>query len=185
VKPRLGLIWAAFAWLVSGAPAISRAPDIGWPEAVGRLAGERSKATTCAASFKQYADAQQMPQGQLTYGAAKAGYDAVIAGLETALGEGESPEGLPGLEADLERGALALGQFCKMANDALPESSGQKGIVEDIVKAAVEPVIGALKDAVSALYNDHRNDQALVRETIKTRLEAARWPSFVDIKTGE
>jgi hypothetical protein len=71
-------ILTALALLVSTAPGISLA-DIGWPEAVGRLAGERLKAETCASLFKEYADKQQIPQGQLAYGEAKANFDAVIA----------------------------------------------------------------------------------------------------------
>jgi hypothetical protein len=186
MKPKLWRVWAALALLVVVPPGISRAEDIGWPEAVDRLAGERSKAETCAASFKQYADAQQIPKGQLAYGAAKADYDAVIAGLVTALGEGETPKGLPSLEAELERGASALGQFCQMTSDVLPNSAGQKGVVEDIVKGATEPVIGALKEAVSFLFKYYFVEpDALKRDTIKTQLEAAKWPNFAEIKPSE
>src|SRR5207245_111106 len=46
--------WIALGLLIPIVPGISRAADIGWPEAVGRLAGERSKAEACAASLKAY-----------------------------------------------------------------------------------------------------------------------------------
>jgi hypothetical protein len=39
MRPGLTLILTALALLVSIAPEISRAAEIGWPEAVGRLAG--------------------------------------------------------------------------------------------------------------------------------------------------
>ncbi len=181
-----GQLWTSLALFISIAPGISRAADIRWPEAVDRLVGERSKAETCAASFKEYASAQQTPKGQLAYGAAKADSDAVIAGLETALAQGETPKGLPGLGAELERGASALGQFCQMTSDVLPNSAGQKGVVEDIVKGATEPVIGALKEAVSFLFKYYFVEpDALKRDTIKTQLEAAKWPSFAEIKPSE
>jgi hypothetical protein len=80
-------------------------------------------------------------QGQMVYGEATANFDAVIAGLVTALTEGGNPKSLPGLQTDLEHGATSLGKFCKMASDLLPSTSGRKGVVADIAKAATEPLI--------------------------------------------
>jgi hypothetical protein len=167
------------------APGISRA-DIGWPEAVGRLAGERSNAENCAAALKGYGDKQQVSRGQLAYGEAKANFDAVINGLITALTEGGNPKSLPSLKTDLELGASSLREFCKMASDLLPSSSAtNKGILDDIVKGAIQPVIDALSKGVAAIYNNHRNDNALSRETIKTQLEAAKWPNFAEVKAAK
>jgi len=56
-----------------------------WPEAVGQIAGQRTKAETCVALIKRYGDDAQIARGQLTYADAKADFDAVIAGLITAL----------------------------------------------------------------------------------------------------
>ena len=53
----------------------------------------------------------------------------------------------------------------------------------ELVTDLIEPAVQALSEAVAAIYNDHRNDNALTRETIKTQLEAARWPSFVETKS--
>ena len=47
-----------------------------------------------------------------------------------------------------------------------------------MVKAAVEPVINALSEGVAALYNNHRKDDTLTRQTIQTQFEAAKWPDF-------
>jgi hypothetical protein len=128
-------ILTTLALVISIAPGISRAADIGWPEAVGRLAGERSKAETCAAVLKGYGDSEQVSQGQLAYGEAKANFDRVIAGLIAALTEGENPKSLPSLETDLEHGAAGLGNFCKMVSGLLPSASGRKGVLADIAKA--------------------------------------------------
>src|SRR5450631_1899099 len=88
MKPGLTPVWIALAWFVSSVPGISQEADIGWPEAVGRLAGERSNAETCAALLKGYGDPQQIAQVQLAYGEVKANFDGVIAGLVTALTDG-------------------------------------------------------------------------------------------------
>jgi hypothetical protein len=138
------------------APVLGQTAHIGWPEAVSRLAEERSKAEICVASLKGHGSQEQIAQGRLAYGTAKADFDGVIAGLITALAEGENPKSLPTLDAKLTKGATSLGQFCKSANDLVPKGSGQKGVLDDLVKAAVGPVIKALSDGVAALYTDHR-----------------------------
>ena len=56
-------ILTALALLMLIASGVGRAADIGWPEAVGRLAGERSKAETCAALLKGYGDQRQISRG--------------------------------------------------------------------------------------------------------------------------
>ena len=179
-------ILTAFALLILSEPGIGWTADIGWPEAVGRLAGERSKAETCAALFKGYADKQQISQGQLAYGEAKANFDTIIAELITALTEGEIPKSLPSLETDLEHGASSLQKFCKTVSDLLPSTSGRnKGVLADIAKGAIQPVIDALSEGVAALYNNHRKDDALTIETIKTQLEAAKWPNFAEVKAAK
>jgi hypothetical protein len=121
----------------------------------------------------------------LAYGEAKANFDGVISGLITALSEGGNPKSLPSLETDLEHGASDLGKFCKTVNDLLPSSSGQKDVIADIVKDAIQPVIDALSEGVAALYNNHRKDDALTIETIKTQLEAAKWPNFAEVKAAK
>jgi hypothetical protein len=177
-------IFTSLALLVSITPGIS-AEEIGWPEAVGRLAGERTKAEICAALLKGYGDSDQISQGQLAYGKAKANFDAVIAELVTALSEGGNPKSLPSLETDLQHGAEGLGKFCQTVSDLLPSTSGRKGVLADIAKGAVEPLIKALSEGVAALYNNHRKDDALMRETIKTQLEAAKWPNFAEVKAAK
>lgn len=171
--------------LIGGLPAAAAAAEIGWPEAVSRLAGERSKAEACGGVLKAYASPPQLAQGQLAYGIAKADYEAVIAGLVTALTEGASPKSLPTLNDALDHGTSELAKFCESAANLLTSESGQKGVLVDIVKAAIEPAVQALSQAVAAIYNNHRKDNALTRETIKTQLEAARWSSFADLKSAK
>ena len=77
---------------------IAQPAAISWPDAVGKIAGERAKAEACVALMKKYGDDAQKARGQITYTTAKADFDAVIAGLITALSPGQTPaEVIPSL----------------------------------------------------------------------------------------
>ena len=176
----------AFLIILTCMPSgVSHAAAIGWPEAVARLAGERSKADICVGLLKAHGNQEQICGGRLVYGTAKGDFDAVIAGLITALGDGGTPESLPSLEAKLERGASGLGQLCGRVADLVPSDSGQKGVVADIAKGAIKPLIKALSEGVATLYTDHRKDKALTRQTIQTQLEAAKWHDFGEVKAAQ
>jgi hypothetical protein len=159
-----------------------QAGAIAWPEAVSQLATERSNAQICVTALKRYGDEGQVSRGRLTYGAAKADFDGVITGLITALAEGGGPESLPSLQADVDRGASALKAFCKTAEDLMSAKTGEKGVLADMVKAAVEQLVQPISGGVAAIYNNYRSDKAATRLTIRTQLEAAKWPEFDDVK---
>ena len=157
-----------------------------WPEAVGQIAGQRAKAEACVALMKKYGDDAQIARGQLTYADAKADFDAVIAGLITALSAGQTPASLPSLQTKLSSGVSGLDAFCKMVSDLLPKTPGTKGVMDEIAKIVpIEPLLKMLSEGVSALYSNHRNDDALIRGTIQTQLEAARWPIFSEVKAAQ
>ena len=181
MKQGIGCIWTPLALLILAGPAICQAVDIGWPEAMGRLAAERTRAEICVALLKGHGNEAQITRGQLDYSKAKADFDGVIAGLVTALAERGTPESLPTLNVALERGASGLEEFCKSVSDLLPNTSGQKNVLVDIAKVAIEPLVKSLSGAVSALYNNRRQDDVLTRRTIQTQLEAARWPDFAKV----
>ena len=50
---------------------------------------------------------------------------------------------------------------------------------------AIEQLLKMLSAGVSTLYTNYRTDDALTRATIKTQLEAARWPAFSEVKAAE
>jgi hypothetical protein len=77
-----------------------------------------------------------------------------------------------------------LGDFCGAIVDLLPRTAGEKNIITDIAKAAIEQLLKMLPDAVSTLYNNHRADDTLTRRTIQTQLEAARWPAFAEVRAA-
>jgi hypothetical protein len=165
--------------------AASQPATISWPEAVAQLTGERAKAETCVALMKKYGDDAQIARGQLTYTTAKADSDAVIAGLITTLSAGQAPVSLPSLQTKLSSGVSGLVEFCRTVSNLLPNIGGQKDVVTDIAKVTIGPLLTMLSDGVSALYNNHRTDDALTRRTIQTQLEAARWPTFSEVKAAQ
>jgi hypothetical protein len=149
------------------------------------LAGQRANAETCVSLVKKYGDDTQIARGQLTYTSAKADADAAIAGLITALSAGQAPVTLSSLQIKLSSGVSGLVEFCNMVSSLVPNAAGQKNVVTGIAKVAVEPLLKMLSDRVSDLYNNHRTEDALTRRTIQTQLEAARWPTFSEIKPAQ
>jgi hypothetical protein len=70
-----------------------------------------------------------------------------------------------------------LQEVCKAALTAA-SAAGSKGLVEDILKAPIEPIANAISSGVSALWTGHVEKDKLELETIKGQLEAAKWPDF-------
>ena len=182
---RPGLVLALLGLLVLTDSTISQPATISWPEAVARLAGERAKAETCVGLVKKYGNEAQIDQAQLSYANAKADADAVIAGLIAALSAGQAPASLMSLQTKLNSGVSGLHEFCGMVSNLLPVTAGRKNVLLDIAKVSIEPLLNMLSNGVSALYNNHRSDDALTRRTIQTQLEAARWPAFSEVKAAQ
>lgn len=162
-------------FVVSGASAVE---DINWQEAVARLSYERNQAETCAALLKKHGDAGAIDRGALAYKDAEGEYDAIIAGLDVALARDDKPASLPDLEARLRRGFDKRVAFCDSVKPLLPpRPAGQKSPITEIASGAVGPLIDALK----AIWLRTRDDNALMRKTIETQLEATTWPSFASV----
>jgi hypothetical protein len=153
--------------------------DIGWQEAVARLAYERTKAETCVKELKKYRDKDKaaVSRGEDAYNDAKAEYDAIVRGLTVALARKGEPASLPDLEARLQRGFDAREAFCKSVQPISPSTSGQRSPITDVVGGVAGPVI----DAIKAIYLRGKDDDALMRKTIETQLEATSWPTFDSI----
>jgi len=174
VVPRLAWLLLLLSLAAAAADMPPRAPKISWQEAVAQLAQERTRAETCVAWLKKYGDAAAQNRGALAYGGAKAEYDGVIAGLVVALARKGQPESLPDLQARLERGFDKREVFCESVLPLVPQDSGQKGPIAEVVTGIAKPVI----DAVVAIWSRVRDDDALMRKTIQTQLEATSWPAF-------
>jgi hypothetical protein len=157
---------------------------IDWPEATARLAEMRSRAETCVSLLKRYGKPIQIAQGRLAYSNAKAKIDGTINGLITALVTNGHPSSLPDLQSSLDAGSQGLIEFCDSTSKLVPRVSGQRGPIDEIVKAAIEPLVKAVSSGVAALYNNHRSDSELTRKTIQTQLEAAKWPTVDSVKAA-
>src|SRR3954447_11404707 len=151
---RLGCVLALLA-----IATIGHAEEIGWPEAVSRLARERYIAETCVSVLKATKNDTQIDRGRMMYATAKADDDAVIDGLLAALALNQQPASLPTLEAKLESSTTGLAQFCKMVNDLLPPNlEGQKGVLDAILKVPFDALLKTASEGIAALYNNHRKD---------------------------
>jgi hypothetical protein len=159
-------------------PAASAATNLGWPETIEQLAEARSKAETCAETLNSSSDKAAIKNGRLTYGLAKSAAHGVISGLTIALVQGGKPETLSTVQTSLKKAGAGLQEVCDAALKTVSASGGTKGVVEDILKAPVEPIINAISAGVSALWARKVETDKLEVETIKTQLEAAEWPDF-------
>jgi hypothetical protein len=109
--------------------------------------------------------------------------DGVIGGLTTALVMGGNPADLKGLQVAVDKGAAGLKEVCDAAVK-LTAAAGTKGVAEEIAKGAIEPLADLIKSAAGALWTRHVEKDKLELETIKTQLEAAKWPAFGEILAG-
>jgi hypothetical protein len=153
------------------------AQDINWQEAVARLARERAQVEICASVLKKHGNPSAIERGSVSYGEAKAEYDGIIAGLIVALARKEQPASLSDLQVRLQRGFDKREAFCQSAQSLIPQENGEKGIVDEIVKGAIGPII----QAVQTIYSKSKDEDTLTRKTIQTQLEATSWPAFASV----
>lgn len=176
----------AFVVVVAHSQDRSESPKMDWPEATARLTELRSRAETCVALRKAYGKPNEVAQGRLIYSDAKAKIDGAIIGLITALATNSRPETMTTLQSRIDAGSTGLVAFCDSTSKLVPSIQGERGVsTADIVKGAMEPMIKTVSAAVSALYNNHRKDREVIRRTIQTQLEAAKWPAFDAVARAE
>ena len=166
---------ALAVWIVSAAAAL--AADTGWQEAIARLAYERTRAETCVKALKTYGDEAAKKRGEIAYGEAKAEYDGIIQGLVVALARKGEPASISDLEDRMQRGFKAREAFCRDVQPLVPSRHGQRGVIADIMNSVVTPLI----EAVKAIWLRSKDDDALMRKTIETQLEATLWPPFASV----
>jgi hypothetical protein len=150
-----------------------------WPEAVAALAAERTRAETCGRLLKRHAgdDKAALSRGELTYAAAKADVDAVIAGLTVVLAERGTPPDLPDVEARLTRGVQAREAFCRQVMALIPEDPCTRDLLIPLLGAVLPPLL----EAARSLYTGQTAQDRLLRQTIQTQLEATTWTPFADL----
>jgi len=158
------------------APALAQT-SVDWPGTIDLLAQQRTQAETCVATLKSSSDKAAIATGRLTYGAAKSQSDGVIAGLTVALVQGGQPNALPMVLTSLKKAGGGLQEVCDAALKTA-SAAGSRGLVEDILKAPIEPIVNAISSGVSALWTGHVERDKLELQTIKGQLDAAKWPDF-------
>jgi hypothetical protein len=157
--------------------------EISWPTAVAILADERTRAESMAALLKKYGDSETIDRLSIRYNNAKATYDGVIGALIVALAQKKDPESLDDLQNWLRKGFVERQAFSNDVNRFLPPTLHQKGepisdMIEGAVKGLVEPVL----DAIKSIWFRIRDDNALMRKTIETQLNATRWLDFASVQ---
>jgi len=168
---------ALLGMMLFAIPPARAQTSLGWPDMIDLLAQQRSQAEACVQTLKSGSDKMAVATSQHTYRIAKSQSDGVIAGLTVALVQGGEPDALPTALASLRKAGDGLQEVC---NAALTSASaaGSKGLIEDILKSPVEPVVNAISSGVSALWTRHVEKDKLELETIRGQLEAAKWPDF-------
>jgi hypothetical protein len=163
--------------LLSSGISTAEQASAGWPGMIELLAQQRTQAETCAGTLKSSSDTATVATGRLTYGAAKSQSDGVIAGLTVALAEGGQPDALPTALTSLKKAGQGLQEVCSAAL-TVASAAGSRGLVDDILKAPIEPIVNAISSGVSALWTGHVEKDKLQLETIRGQLKDAKWPDF-------
>ena len=171
----------AFLLLTPVAASAVQTASVGWPETIQLLTKERSQAEACIGLLKATGDKAAITAARITYVTAKPEADAVIAGLTIALVQGGKPESLPGVLASLDRSGIGLQQICDAAVRAASARGGTKDVRAEIAKDAIASVMNDLPSAVGGLWKHYFEKDPLELQTIRTQLEAAKWPEFGDI----
>ena len=159
------------------APALAQT-SLNWPETIELLAQERTQAETCVETLKI-----QQRQGGGRDRPAHLRRRQVASRRGHRRPHGRAGPGRParrpahGPHQPQESGRGPSGGLRRGAEDGF-RSGGTKGLVEDILKAPIEPIVNAISSGVSALWTGHVEKDKLELETIKGQLDAAKWPEF-------
>jgi hypothetical protein len=167
-----------FALALTLSVSAAAQPTVGWPETIDRLQEQRSQAEACVALLRDSGDVAAIRKSRIAYGAAKAASDGVIAGFTIGLVERYKPERLLPLQANLERAGKGLKEVCDAAVASGSAADATRGIVGDVAKAAVEPIVAALKEGASALWARHLKEDKVEIETIKGQSRPQNGPTL-------
>jgi hypothetical protein len=154
--------------------------EVDWQEAVTRLNGERSKVVSCAAQLKVHGNSAQQQAGAEAYGKAKAEIETVLDELAVALGGAGGGLGSDALESRLAAAIQQRIALCKTVEPLIPSTSGERQIFQDVYSDTLKPTMDAVRSILK-----RRGADLSERRTIKTQLEAARWPEYSRVAPGQ
>ena len=153
------------------------AEEIGWQEAVARLAYERTKAETCVKELKKYGDKAAISRGEDAYNDAKAEYDAIVQRLDHRAGE-ERRAGEPARSRSSDAAGLRRARGVLQERSAA-HSVNRRATIADHGHRRRLSRARDRRDQGDLLRK--QDDDALMRKTIETQLEATSWPAFASI----
>jgi hypothetical protein len=182
---RLFFLGATFLLFAPVAAYAAQTASIGWPEMTDSLTQLRSRAQSCVEVLKSGSDKAAILASRITYGDAKAAADGVIAGLTTTLVQGGAPGTLPQVQTNVAKAGAGLKEVCEAAVKTASAAAGTKGVIDTILAAPLEPILMAISSGVAALWTRRVEQDKLELETIKTQLEAAKWPNFGDVAPAQ
>jgi hypothetical protein len=141
-----------------------------WQDALIQIDSERSKITVCIAELQKHGTAAQQKESAEIYRRAKAEFDEALDAMVAALdGKAQAPE-RDKVAAYLSASIAQRIAFCRLAEAAAPKD-GQKQIFQDVYNDTLKPTL----DAAFTVIGLGKADAAR-RRTVKTQLEASRWP---------
>lgn len=153
-------------------------PPLAWPEAIARLAAERTRAIACAAQAKTLLD--DLGGLAAAYGEAKAEMDGIIAGLSVALAEGRKPKALDDLPQRMEAAVTKRETFCRSVAERMPPPPpGTRSVLSDVL--GLGKLVKELVEAGLSIWQRIDDADKLRRDAIRAQLEATRWPEFPDV----
>ena len=177
---------AACAVLLLATPVSAGAEEIGWPQAVDRLAREKTLAEACASILKTFADGAPMArvQGERLYARAAADVAGLVRLFSADLASGRSPADLPELRQRLEAVPRQRQALCRQVDaavgTALRRQLGRAGAAA-LLLAGSSDAAPSMDDAVVRIWQAYRAADQGGRATIVARIEAVRWLDYANI----
>ena len=171
--------WAALiAW-----PSVA---DVGWRQAVDRLAQERALAEGCAEILKAFGDSAPMArvQGQRLYARARADADGLITLLTVDLAGERSPAEIPELRQRLEAVIEQRRALCRHVDAAIRTAARQpveRTRAADLLAEGSGAGASSLIEAAVQIWQAYRRADQARREAIIAALEAARWRAYAEV----
>jgi hypothetical protein len=101
-----------------------------------------------------------------------------------ALAKDAEPVSLPDLETRLEHGVKGREAFCEQVKPLVPDTTGERNVITDLVSGALGPLIEAVKEIYLSAREDANERERLTHLTIQNQLEATKWPAFADISSA-
>jgi hypothetical protein len=171
------------------APLLGAAEEIGYREAVDRLAQERTLAESCASILKTFADDDPMAriQGQRLYARAKADVDGLIAMLVVDLANDRSPAEIPELSQRLAAVPAQRRIFCEHVDAAVgadvraQAEDTRDGLLAALLAEGIGDAVGGTIEAGVEIWKEYRRADEVRRQTIASQIEAQRWLPYAEV----